>query len=172
MRYTEDWFLSRITQILSIHRYLLILFQKNVSPHMCRVTLTWVTRCSPSLQDYIDARIHQLKFILEQILQSARNPVDRFLTERKTRIESRSERANTFECNSANTFRLPLERTRPPLNHPCEIRPAPSWTGPSRPRAMCGQRCAFLRLAEPENDDACATFLFTGGKGPRCWHRG
>jgi len=41
-------------------------------------------------------------------------------------------------------FRFPLERTRSPSNHPCEIRPALRRTG-RQPRAMCGQRpmCFF-----------------------------
>jgi len=83
--------------------------------------------------------------------------------EKKTRIESRSERAIASGCNSANTFRFPLERARPPsrIIHVKFVQRHPRRV---TPRAMCGQRCAFLRFAEPENDGREPPFFFTAGK--------
>lgn len=85
-------------------------------------------------------------------------------SEKKTRIESRSERAIASGCNSANTFRFPLERARPPsrIIHVKFVQQHPRR---ATPRAMCGQRCAFLRFAEPENDGASRPSFLRPEKG-------
>lgn len=87
--------------------------------------------------------------------------------ERKTRIGSRSERASASGCNSANTFRFPLGRTRlppppspPPTSHPCEIRRATAGHAP-----CVVNDGAFLRFAEPENDGARALHVSFYEKG-------
>lgn len=85
--------------------------------------------------------------------------------ERKTRIESRSERASASGCNSANTFRVSARAgsARPARRiHPCEI----SSTAPARhvrstSAPFCGPRSRKV------TGRACAALPFrrTGKKG-------